>query len=128
MIIKEVINKKKHENVNTKFNIDGSAVSDCNIVANKFNEYFVNTGPSLADKISLTNDNPINFIKNSPQNSLYLEDVSVNEVSVIIASLKNSSPGYDDICAKVIKSSFKFFIEPLTYIFNLSLTELVFPT
>ena len=71
MIIKEVINKKKHENVNTKFNINGSAVSDCNIVANKFNEYFVNTGPSLAVKISLTNDNPINFIKNSPQNSLY---------------------------------------------------------
>ena len=119
MIIKEVINKKKHENVNTKFNIDGSAVSDCNIVANKFNEYFVNTGSSLADKISLTNDNPIN---------LYLKDVTVNEVSVIIASLKNSSPGYDDICAKVIKSSFEFFIEPLTYIFNLSLTQGVFPT
>ena len=76
----------------------------------------MNIGPSLADKISLTNDNPINFIKNFPQNSLYLEDVTVNEVSVIIVSLKNSSPGYDDICAKVIKSIFEFFIEPLTYI------------
>ena len=94
----------------------------------------MNTGPSLADKISLTNENPINFIKFFIysiyffKNSLYLEDVTVNEVSVIIASLKNSSPGYDDICAKVIKSSFEFFIERLTCIFNLSLTQGVFPT
>ena len=43
-------------------------------------------------------------------------------------SLENSSPGLDDISAKVIKESANLFLEPLTHIFNLSFSKGVFPT
>ena len=50
---------------------------------------------------------------------MYLEAVRNNEVMDII--LNKSSPGWDNISAKIVKQTYQCFLEPLTFILNLSL-------
>ena len=49
-IIKQVINKRKNQIVFSKFKINNNIVTDEKIIANNFNKYFVNLGPSLAQR------------------------------------------------------------------------------
>ena len=61
-------------------------------------------------------------------NSLYLSNVSDEEVSNIINYLKPSSPGYDEISADILRLILPSMCKPLVYILNLSLTQGIFPT
>ena len=58
---------------------------------------------------------------------MFFTPVNEQEVRNIVFLLKNSSPGWDDISAKVIKNSFDLYIQPLTHILNMSLTQGVVP-
>ena len=69
----------------------------------------------------------MSYMKNSNTKTIYLEPVTENEVSAIVNSLKISSPGWDDISSKVIKNTYKSFIKPLTYLYNLSTNTGIFP-
>ena len=59
--------------------------------------------------------------------SLFLEPVTENEIQKIILSLKNGAPGYDDVTAKILKSSVLKVQQPLSYLCNRSLTNGIFP-
>ena len=58
---------------------------------------------------------------------MYLEAVSNNEVKDIILNLNNASPGWDNISAKIVKQTYQSFLEPLTFILNLSLKSGIVP-
>ena len=58
---------------------------------------------------------------------MVLDNVFIDEIVNIIKSLKEGSSGWDGICCSIIKSTYTAFIEPLTHVFNLSLTQGVFP-
>ena len=60
-------------------------------------------------------------------NSIYLSEVTSEEISNNLKSLKNSAAGYDEIIAASLKH-ISFIIEPFKYKSNLSLSEGVFPT
>ena len=60
-------------------------------------------------------------------NSMAVLLVNESEVIDVIKNLKNSSPGWDSIAAKVVKATYPHFIEPLTHIMNLSITQDIFP-
>ena len=98
-IIKTIINKNKSDqNKQTKFMLsDGSVTDDKQMVAEKFNEFFVNVGPNLAKKIPEQKQNPLDFLKNMISNTIYLSPVTPSEVISIMGSCKDSSPGFDDI-------------------------------
>ena len=49
-VIKSVISNCKHTKINDTFISGESVITDKNIIANKFNDYFVNIGASLAEK------------------------------------------------------------------------------
>ena len=57
---------------------------------------------------------------------MYLMPTDCTEISNIINLLKVSSPGWDDISSKVVKSTSVLYLEPLVHIFNLSLQQGVF--
>ena len=76
--------------------------------------FFVSIGDKLASKIT-SNVNPLSFVNNI-SNSMVMSEVSPNEVLQIIQSLKNSSPGWDDIPTSMAKQCVNNFIEPLTYL------------
>ena len=127
-IIKHVINKNKRSSSSDAFKINNNTTSsDPNIICNSFNNFFANIGSSLASKIPKCNKCPLSYIKNNIVDSIYIEGVSSDEIKNIIISLKNSSPGWDDIHAKVVKNTYRSYISCLTHIFNLSLNRGVFP-
>ena len=61
-------------------------------------------------------------------NSIYLSEVTIEEISNILESIKNGAAGYDEINAALLKHISSFITEPLKYLSNLSLSEGVFPT
>ena len=60
-------------------------------------------------------------------NAIFLRPTDYNEVKTTIMNLKKKCPGWDDVDALVVKETVALYIEPLTKIINLSLTEGIFP-
>ena len=50
-----------------------------------------------------------------------------NEIITVIYSFKNSSPGYDEMPASILKQCLDTYIDPLTYLINLSINQGIFP-
>ena len=127
-VIKNVINKKRKNKFQDKFQLnDGSITSDMKIISNKFNDFFINVGPSLSRKIPNQVSTPESFMKSKALYSLYLEPVSESEIHKLITSLKSASPGYDNISSSILKLSLTSICAPLTHICNMSLQEGIFP-
>ena len=61
-------------------------------------------------------------------NSIYLSEVTSEEINNILKSLKNGAAGYDELNACLLKHISPFITESLKYLSNLSLSEGVFPT
>lgn len=103
---------------------NGSAnVSNDNDIAESFNDYFINIGPSLADKIT-TSGNADHFLGNIAINcsSMFMYPVSEDEfLTVASASLKPSKAArYDDFKFSIMKQELPYISKTLTHIFNLS--------
>ena len=93
-IIREVINKCKTKPIQHKFNVNGQITNDEMTIAERFNTFFTNIGSTLSNKIPHVTADPISYINCENIGSLYLREVSEQEMSTIIKSLKNSSSGY----------------------------------
>ena len=127
-IMKYIISKNKTSSSCSIFYInDGvNITNDKKVIVEKFNSFFVNVGPNLAQKIPPNAQSPTaSMIRNI--NSMAVLPVNESDVIDIIKNLKNSSPGWDSIAAKVVKATYPHFIEPLTHIMNLSITQGIFP-
>ena len=126
---KNIINKNKSKKVQDKFKLnDESMISDESVISNRFNEFFVNIGPNLANKIPIQNVSPLQFMDDPTVNSIFLSLVTAEEIREILCSLKNGAAGHDEIKASILKSISSYIIDPLAYICNLSLNEGVFPS
>jgi hypothetical protein len=127
-ILKDIINKKKSHSLPTKFKIGDTIITDKTTIANSFNDYFINIGNNLTRNICESNHDPLTYMSGSNPNSLFISEVQQHEVRKIILSLKEASAGWDGMHAKVIRRTFEFYIEPLTHVLNLSLSQGFFPT
>ena len=107
--------------------INNKYVDDKRKICESFNDFYINIGPKLSADIPIHNKSPTSYITNHISDTIYLEPVTENEVENIIINLKNSSPGWDDFTAKIVKLSYPSFIIPLTYICNLSLSSGIVP-
>ena len=126
-IIRNIINNKKNSNKNEIFRIDNEDVTDEQTIANKFNAFYVNIGPTLARNIPSGNCEPINYIKKGIANSIFIRPVNETEVVAILKDMKNSSPGWDCISPKIVKQTYRYFLEPLVHVTNMSILHGVFP-
>ena len=91
---------------------------------NGFNNYFVNIVKSLAQQITST-INLLSYI-NTNINSIYIPDILKNEIITVVYSLKKLSPGYDEMPASILKQCLDAYIDPLTYLINLSINQGIF--
>ena len=126
-IIKSVINNKKSISKCSKFVNNNTTISDDLEIANHFNNYFAKIGPNLAKGIPDTTITHKEFLQDSHDNSIFLRPITDEEIDNIIKSLKNGSPGIDDICAKPTKYVKDLIIHPLRYVCELSLSQGCFP-
>jgi hypothetical protein len=126
-ILKDVINKKKRVSTPTQFVIGDKIETDTKFIANRFNQYFTNIGNDLASKIPSVDRNPLSYIPNLIQDSIFIQNVQSSEVERCIKSLKNASAGLDGIHSKVVKNSYTLYLSPLVHVVNLSITQGFFP-
>ena len=80
--------------MSSKFNIGNKIVSEKTEIADSFNKFFVNIGPSLAGKIPETDVDPITYINNEISRCIHVVPVTETEVTNILKDLKTSSPGW----------------------------------
>ena len=126
-IVRSIINKKQTTSNSGSFCINNRNEQNKDLIANGFNEFYVNIGPALAGKIPTGKSDPITYIKNGISNTIFLRPVNEAEVEDILKSLKNAGPGWDGISARIVKLSYKYFLVPLVHICTLSLIHGVFP-
>ena len=99
------LSKNKTSSSCSRFYInDGvNITNDKKVIAEKFTSFFVNVGPNLVQKIPPISQSPTaSMIRNI--NSMAVLPINESEVIDIIKNLKNSSPGWDSISAKVVKA------------------------
>ena len=127
-VIKAVINKRKYTPINTKFKVNDATTNDGNVIANKFNKFFVNVGTVLAKSIPPTNKNPVDYLQRDIITNLYFDPTTENEISKIIGSLKDSASGWDDLKSSMIKHVKDSITVPLVHICNRSFVTGIFPS
>ena len=88
-LIKHIIGKEEgsHSIQLKEFVINKMYITDPKIIANSFNDYFINVGSSLANNININNMN--------------IPEVSEFEIKNITQDLKNSAAGYDELPASI---------------------------
>ena len=74
-----------------RFVVHGNELADRHDIANAFNDYFTSIGSTLASSIS-SNTNPLSYI-NVAENTLYMPNVSNNDVISIIHTVANPGGG-----------------------------------
>ena len=129
-IIKQVINKTKTSRISDKFMHNKTLISDPVNIANCFNNYFVNIGPTLASKLPKENISHRDFLPERTTASLFLEPTDEVEIKKIIRNLKEGAPGQDGITANNIKCITDHIAappSPMTHIVNLSFEQGIFP-
>ena len=125
-VLRKVIGKQDGQSMaNIDFIIGNKLVSDETEIANRFNNYFVTVGKSLTKNTN--NDvNPLDYIQSNSK-SIVIPDITVGDIINVISSLNNSSAGYDDMPASIMKKCIDEYITPLTYLINYSIRQGVFP-
>ena len=124
-IIKDISGLNNTNSSNISLVINGNMTNDELLISNEFNNFFVTIGSQLASSINSTID-PISYVKGTI-NSIVIPNITENMIKKTIDCLKNSAPGWDNLPPSVGKQCIDAYVEPLTYIINLSLAEGIFP-
>ena len=76
----------------TKFKLpNGNETSDSKFIAEKFNDFFINIGPTLAKGIPDINKSPLHHIGNKLKETLFLSPVDIPEIKNYNVTEKLSS-------------------------------------
>ena len=104
--INDIVNRtSEKQNLPNSFNINGEEISEPRRIADEFNEYFINLGPNLAEKINPSLDKCFkDYLLNPADNEFNFKSVTVAEVKSAIDDLKpKSSSGFDRLSNNLLK-------------------------
>jgi dihydroneopterin aldolase len=131
-IIKSLTGKvKKQETIHTLC-INGSVITDPQIISNSFNEYFVTVVDIFYKKNNTDLSQATGYLYDNfgkPFQTIKYKFTSYNEIEKIVQNLKISNAcGYDEISSRVIKACSKTISSPLSHICNQALAKGTFPS
>ena len=126
-VIKMVINKRKYRQCCTKFVTNGKIVGDGKLIANRFNDFSVNVGSSLAKTIPLSPKDPTDYMTQNINVIFNINPVTGDEITKIMGQFKDSAAGWDTLKPSVMKNIKEYVKYPLAHICNLSFLNGVFP-
>ena len=119
-LLNSIINtKKKTMQVGNEFENKGESITGDEYIANGFNNYFVNVGPSLADNIPATDTQFSQYLSASTnvKNSLFLNPVTDVDIIQLVAKVKpKKSKGHDELDMCLIKKLIPYIVVPLKHI------------
>ena len=93
-------NTKKNIHIK-EFIINKKIITNNKIIADSFNEYFVNVGKSLAKHI-VSNVDPVLYIVYS-ENAIQNVHTTVDDIKTIVSQLNNSAAGHDELPPSIMK-------------------------
>ena len=127
--ISDMMNRKHTDTTYPEFfEINGVKIMDKIEIA-KFNQYFTNIGPDLANNISHSSEKEVDdFLLHKPNCELKFNQIDENHINKIIQNLPNkSSCGFDDLSPKLIKFLKPILTKLITLIINQMLNTGFFP-
>ena len=71
---------------------------------------------------------PVDYMGQPLVNSIFVSEVTTNEISQLLGSPKNGAAGNDEMNACLLKLVSPFIVEPHMYLCNQSLSECLIPT
>ena len=99
------------------------------MIANPFNDYFVNIGTNLASTIPYTQTKFTQFLTGSYPNTFVFYPTDNNEITAIIKDINpNKSPGPDCLDPSVVKQTAEPLAPTLSYNFNISMEQAGYQT
>jgi hypothetical protein len=110
--------------------IDNSSCTDPLLISNEFNNLFSTIGSKISNDVQPTDRPPESYIPDPPDNApeLSFDNIAPGQIIEIIKSLQNkSSLDLDGLSLKFIKFIALEISSPLAFIFNLSLSQGIFP-
>ena len=128
-LIKRIIDKNKWPQVQTKFKLpNGNWNSDSKFIAEKFNEIFINIGLTLSEGIPDINMSPLHHMGDKLEIFVFLSLwIYITRSNKNHNGTEKSASGFDDIDATLLKSVVPYIAQPLYCVWNLSLSEGIFP-
>ena len=97
-VITNVLNNKSKSASINNITFNNSEVQDPKMIAEIFNNYFVNIGPNLAHDIPNTNIEVRTFLENAQFQTMFLSPVTADEVLALVNKMKpKKSSGFDGI-------------------------------
>ena len=129
-IIKEALGKLKNKKkFPDHFKFKGKLITDKYVIANNFNDFFINIGPTLSSKIKPDSKASYkDFLKNKTNHVFNFQTIDRTIVLKTINDLPNKANcGFDNLSLKLIKSIKFDILDSLTLIINQSLMSGVFP-
>ena len=82
-------------------------------------------GSTLSSNIHC-NVNPLSYVEANPY-SMVTATLTVGDIMNVISSLNNSSAGYDEMLASILKKCIDEYITSITYLVNLSISQGTLP-
>ena len=119
---------KGQQNQQSIFKINNSHTCDVNIISNAFNDYYATIGKETSKSLPTSNKNFKDYLTEPSRTNINWTEVTIPEVKRMIKQCKNTKPGPDNIPIKIFKNNLDTLAPVLTYLFNLSLNQGVFPT
>ena len=113
-VIKTIIGKNTLSVPVESFRSNNTTISDKSEIVDKFNKFFVNIGPTLANKISASQVCYSSFLKGDYSNSFSLFFTDPTEIISIVNSLKPKvSACYELLSTEMLKYIIPNVAEPL---------------
>ena len=112
------------------FDDNGKCVSDKNVAVNKFNQYFVNVGVDLANKIPVPNQNTSfhGYMPKQNECNLFLSPVLEEDIIATVNTCKSkTSCDHNNIDMVIVKQVIDYIAKPLAHVCSRSFEYGVFP-
>ena len=87
-VIKETLHKNNFAKISKRFRHNGKIIDNPQEIANAFNLYFINIGPSIAEQIN-SNRSHRDYLAKSYTSTLSLTNINEDYVASLIDRLKN---------------------------------------
>ena len=119
----------KNRSLPSKIRDGTNFITDQKSMAQKFNEFYVNIGNMVEEKIPKTNSKFSDFLNNPVPNSIFLSPLDDQEISDMFSKINTSkSCGPNSIPSKLLKVHAEAFFSPVKNMINSSLAEGTFPS
>jgi hypothetical protein len=128
-VLNEILGKSKKAETVEKIHVNGTTTTDPSEIANCFNDFFVSVGQQISNSVPPVAKNPEEFVNYGREvPDMLMQNTTPEHVKKVIKQLKaKQSNDANGVSSKMIRFIGDEIASPLAHIFNISLSNGVFP-